>query len=136
MTGLPIRPEEREGLAWTADTPCAAAYRFVRTLNQPGRPDLWQLGPLVTPESLDGWGDFTVAQAELRDRILVGPGLNWDEVVYIYAPTAPGDPDAIPDTASAVITVVHRPSLGGWRVHAGGDFVLPDDVPRDPATQE
>lgn len=31
----------------------------------------------------------------------------------------------------AVATLVHRPSLGGWRVHALGDYLPPESVPHD-----
>jgi hypothetical protein len=36
-----------------------------------------------------------------------------------------------PILVAAIITVVNRPSRGGWLVHHVGGYVAPEDVPRD-----
>lgn len=106
--------------------PVTVAAVFWTAVTEPDGPDLEILGLVVTPESWRWWGDFGRAAA-----LLPGCGMAAEAV------PAPDDPDVAyltfrPETDDDVVaTLVRRPRLGGWRVHALGEAVRPDHVPHD-----
>jgi hypothetical protein len=98
---------------------------------------------LTTPESWPAWGDYTEAQDYLRS---LGP--DWgvgdtgeraagdDNVCYIAVmrnvPENLYADGEIAIQAAAIITLVNRPSRGGWLVHGiGPTYLLPEEVPHD-----
>ncbi|MDB5337677.1 MAG: hypothetical protein JWN70_3296 [Planctomycetaceae bacterium] len=96
-----------------------------------------QMVDVVTPESRSSWGDFTQAErfldslGEISMVTIVKGTVDAPDVVWI--PLVPTTPDrwhpGLPEDVSAWITVIRRPSLGGWRVHHLGDEV--EDCPRE-----
>jgi hypothetical protein len=99
---------------------------------------------LTTPESWAAWGDFGGAAAALADipGWAVGtrgePAVGDPEIRYLAVLSGidaaqRSDGDTLVN-ARSILTVVRRPSLGGWLVHAMGPaYVLPEDVPHDPS---
>ena len=108
------------------DNPVTVGAVFWTAVTEPDGPDLEILGLVVTPESWRWWADFSRAAALLAGCDMAA------EVV-----PAPHDPDVAylafhPQAGDALAaTLVHRPRLGGWRVHALGEPVQPDHVPHD-----
>jgi hypothetical protein len=103
--------------------------------------NLTYLGAHVTPESRPKWGDFSDASGFVRD--LSNPGVlsivrgypHAMDVAWIvvieqsdgrWHDGLPAEKDAI-----AYLTMVKRPSLGGWLVHHLGDELPLKDVPRE-----
>lgn len=95
----------------------------------------------VTPESVEAWGDFGVF-ARMCAAIdapafgsIANPAYGASDVVYVKVLSGVQKGYTIrqdgPVMAATVFTLVWRPELGGWRIHAAGsDYVLPEDVPR------
>jgi hypothetical protein len=95
----------------------------------------------VTPESRANWGDMSEAVEALRQLESPGRTLSVTE--------ATGDPDVVyypifdsPEgfvreqgdisETPFLVTLVKRPSAGGWKIHAaGGGYVHPERVPHD-----
>jgi hypothetical protein len=107
--------------------PVTVAAVFWTAVTEPDGPDLEILGLVVTPESWRWWDDFGRAAA-----LLAGCGMGSTAVLAV------DDPDVAylgfrPDTGEGGVTatLVRRPRLGGWRVHALGEQVRPDHVPHD-----
>jgi hypothetical protein len=98
------------------------------------------LARLVTPESLEAWGDFSEASAGLARIGQRGYGSNADramgdnDVAYFKIFSGVNESfRAIGDqiiSAAAIVTMVWRPELGEWRVHQIGNYAKPEDVPR------
>lgn len=98
---------------------------------------------LITPESREAWGDFEVAAALLasiedwglgdKPTLAVGdPHVAYAKVLRgVTQPFEVLEEQVI--SAAAVITLVWRPELGMWRVHAFGAMVPPDLVPHGTA---
>jgi hypothetical protein len=100
---------------------------FWTAVTEPDGPDLEILGLVVTPESWRWWGDFDRAAALLPGCGMASeavPAVDDPDVAYLSFEPSTGDDDV-------VATLVHRPRLGGWRVHALGERVRPQHVPRD-----
>jgi hypothetical protein len=118
--------------------PAATAECFIFALGDPVYYQQ-QLIDLTTPESRTAWGDFTAAASYLTDIPnwgLVSRGQRpVPDVAYIAVLRdvtgflyADGDVAVEP---AAVISLVDRPELGGWLVHAMGTaYVLPENMPR------
>ena len=106
--------------------PVTVAAVFWTAVTEPDGPDLEILGLVVTPESWRWWGDFSRAASLLADCDMASAAV-----------PPPEDPDVAyltfrPGTGDVVMaTLVRRPRLGGWRVHALGEQVRPDHVPHD-----
>lgn len=93
---------------------------------------------MVTPESLESWGDFQSA-ADLFNSI-PDPGMQTraksahgdDEVKYVgvvYGVEEDFQMKGGAMVSSQIITLVWRPEFGSWLVHHFGDYVLPENVP-------
>jgi hypothetical protein len=121
------------------DNPVTVAAVFWTAVTEPDGPNLDVLSVIVTPESWRGWGTFG-GPAEL----LLGygmaseatPSVGDPDVVYITYLRDTGEETGPPSDMVlvgdiAIATLVRRPRLGGWRVHALGDYVRPEDVPHD-----
>ncbi|MGY1804207.1 hypothetical protein ACI78T_13105 [Blastococcus sp. SYSU D00922] len=107
------------------DNPVTVAAVFWTAVTEPGGPDLEILGLVVTPESWRWWGAFDRAAALLPACGMaheVLPALDDPEVAYLGFRSESDD---------VVATLVRRPRLGGWRVHALGEPVRPEHVPHD-----
>lgn len=97
-----------------------------------------KLARLVTPESLESWGNFKEVAERLNG---CGIATNREEssdpdVVYVKYVTSDKEgylvveaDDDVLTLIRAVGTLVLREDLGGWRVHHVGDRVRPEDVP-------
>jgi hypothetical protein len=113
------------------DNPVTVAAVFWTAVTEPDGPDLEVLGLVVTPESWRWWGGFARAAALLPGRGMaaeVRPSGQDPDVVYLSFDAG----DDAPGTDEVVATLVRRPGLGGWRVHALGEPVRPGHVPHDP----
>lgn len=126
------------------EEPAGTAALFISALEDPAE-NLRALRHLTTPESWPAWGDYSDAAAALNalgedvgignkgDRpqpdvayIVLARDLVKESSVYVLSETP------VPVMVAAVISLVHRPSRGGWVVHAiGGAHVPPDELPRD-----
>jgi hypothetical protein len=125
------------GLRGEAGSPLAVGELFLDAVNHPAGPNVHALRDLVTPESRDRWGDFSHTAAQLTGCGLTSPAEpapGTDQVAYVryvinpgYNLQASGD---VPITAEAIGTLVHRPELGGWKVHQIGERLSAEDVPR------
>lgn len=98
------------------------------------------LTQLVTPESLNDWGDFAAA-GELLESIpevgfgtLTNQAYGAPDVRYFKILSGVGDAymvvDEQPVMAAALLTMIWRPEHGRWMVHAMGDSLLPEHLPR------
>ncbi len=108
--------------------PVTVAAVFWTAVTEPDGPDLDILGLVVTPESWRWWGDFGRAAALLPGCGMAPeaiPSADDPDVVYLSYLPETGDADVV------VATLVRRPRLGGWRVHALGERVRPGHVPHD-----
>jgi len=121
------------------DNPVTVGAVFWTAVTEPEGPDLAILSIVVTPESWPGWHDFTRAAALLPGYGMAHeatPAVGDPDVVYVRylrdtgeAHRPPSDTVLVGDIVIA--TLVRRPRLGGWRVHALGDYVRPEHVPHD-----
>ena len=112
--------------------------RFINIMERPGR--LRGLRRAVTPESLGRWrGDRAAVRQVLQGRgMATRPERPSPGVAYVKLPHDPGR--VVKATGEIVLptTIVtlqqrldlpHDPGSDGWRVHAIGDYVLPEDLP-------
>jgi hypothetical protein len=120
------------------DNPVTVAAAFWTAVTEPDGPNLDVLSIIVTPESWAGWGNFGLAAGLLPGYGMASEATPSDDpdVVYVTylreigeSPRAPSDMVLIGDVV--IGTLVRRPRLGGWRLHALGDYVRPDHVPHD-----
>ncbi|MEZ2390868.1 hypothetical protein AB6813_15255 [bacterium RCC_150] len=94
---------------------------------------------LVTPESVEAWGDFSEAANYFKSIPDVGFGsiadraLGDDNVAYFKLLGGVTESfQVLSDQimiGAAVLTLVWRPEFGEWRVHGIGDPLLPERVP-------
>ncbi|MDQ1734602.1 MAG: hypothetical protein QOH56_853 [Pseudonocardiales bacterium] len=123
------------------ETPAATALLFLQALAEDVHEYRNALLRITTPESWDAWGDFTEA-AEMVASLggewgiqsrgsLPEPGIAYIALMR-DTPTALYVDGDVFINAAAIVSLVHRPALGGWRVHSyGADYWPPDDLPRD-----
>ena len=139
---IPIDPALAKGLGEPFVTPAGTVDLFLAALRLDANECRTVLQRITTPESWDAWGDFAEAQAMLADI---------DEDLAIQSIGARPEPDVayigimrnpsgetyyvdgdVPMNAVLIVSLVDRPSLGGWRVHSFGKGYWPaDDLPRD-----
>jgi hypothetical protein len=121
------------------DNPVTVAAVFWTAVTEPDGPNFDVLSVIVTPESWSGWGNFGRAAALLPGYGMASeatPSVDDPDVVYITYLRDTGETTGPP--ANMVLvgdivigTLVRRPRLGGWRMHALGDYVRPEHVPHD-----
>jgi hypothetical protein len=95
---------------------------------------------LTTPESHPAWGDFSETAEMLRSIDDYGVGsvanraVDAPDVAYVKVFRGVTQPhqvlDEQPVPAAAVMTLVWRPELDRWVVHAMGGSLPPEYVPR------
>jgi hypothetical protein len=117
----------------------AVGMAFVSTLATDPL-DLDGLAFLVTPESLPSWGDFSGPAAWLATIGDWGVGsvaneaIGAPDVAYVKIVRGVDQSCQVVDeqiiAVPGVVTLVWRPERGMWLVHAIGEFVRPEDVPR------
>jgi len=120
------------------NNPLAVASMIAAASEEPTK-YLRALRQLVTPESRVAWGDFRWVQEVLDGCGMTSQpnrALGDPDVVYVKfivdddGITKQVTQDAIV-SLRAIMTMVHRPKLGGWRAHGLGDYVAPELVPHD-----
>jgi hypothetical protein len=119
--------------------PVTVAAVFWTAVTEPDGPDLAILSIVVTPESWPGWHDFGRAAALLPGYGMAHeatPSVDDPDVVYVRFLRDTGETQRAPSATVLVgdiviATLVRRPRLGGWRIHALGDYVRPEHVPHD-----
>jgi hypothetical protein len=110
------------------DNPVTVGAVFWTAVTDPDGPDLEVLSIVVTPESWPYWGDFRRAAALLPGFGMAhrtDPAVGDPGVAYLTYSRETDESDVV------VATLVRRPRLGGWRVHALGEAVRPARVPHD-----
>jgi hypothetical protein len=121
------------------DNPVTVGAVFWTAITEPDGPNVDVLSVIVTPESWTWWGGFSRA-AELLPGYGMAhradPSVDDPDVVYVRYLRDTGETHRAPSDAVLVgdiviATLVRRPRLGGWRVHALGDYVRPEHVPHD-----
>lgn len=121
------------------DNPVTVGAVFWTAVTEPEGPDLGILWLVVTPESWPGWDGFQRAAALLIGYGMasaVTPSVDDPDVAYVRFIRDTGEEvrppsDAILAGDIVIATLVRRPRLGGWRVHALGDYIRPERVPHD-----
>jgi hypothetical protein len=120
--------------------PAPVGQMFCDALKDPAHYQV-ALRRLVTPESLPAWGDFSEAAAfvqSLPDDVGTGTVAQRahgdDNVAYFKIMSGVTESyQALEEQIvflAGVVTLVWRPELGEWRVHAiGGDYTKPEYVP-------
>ena len=121
------------------DDPVAVGILFLKALRDPGQYSN-ALHNLVTPESLDAWGDFSEAAKGLE--AIQNPGFgsranrahDASDVAYVKILSNIEQSYEVTEEqvvlAAAVVTLVWRPEFGQWMVHGLGDHIRPEDLPR------
>lgn len=115
-----------------------ATSRFIEIVERPDR--LRGLRRAVTPESLSAWRrDLAAVRAAVRDRgMVVHPEWPRPGMAYVRSPPDPGRVLKATGEILVPMTIVtlqqrlelpHDQESGGWRVHAVGTYVLPEDMP-------
>jgi hypothetical protein len=116
------------------DNPVTVGAVFWTAVTDPDGPDVDVLSIVVTPESWPHWSGFSRAAALLPGYGMaheVSPAAGDPDVVYLRYPRDESFSASVLPADVVVATLVRRPSLGGWRVHALGDHVRPERVPHD-----
>ena len=121
------------------DNPVTVAAVFWTAVTEPDGPNRDVLSIVVTPESWTGWGDFGPAATLLPDYGMASeatPSAEDPDVVYVTylreAEQTTGPPaDMVLVRGIVIGTLVRRPRLGGWRMHALGGYLRPGAVPHD-----
>ncbi len=134
---VPATPEEAMEHAFRENppgSPWRVGYAFYMALTRKSGLRLDLVRNLVTPESLDAWGDFSSSRELLKGTSITtladtpAPG-----VAYVRYPSDRGQTlRADTDTmimVRAVATLQYRPELGEWRVHQLGEYCHPDHLP-------
>lgn len=119
-------------------SPWWTGHAFHAAVTREDGQQITALHQLVTPESLAAWGDFAEARKLLHDTGMTsradepGPGVAYVKFVSDTGEgyTAVG-PVAMMVRAAA--TLQFRPELGGWRVHALGGALPPEELPPLPS---
>jgi hypothetical protein len=138
-------------LAWTAaddasfqfssspaNSPKGVTLRFITALETSPIP-LDSLRSMVSPESLDSWGDFSRAAMKIEGI----PNLGFvdgtfgfegaPDVIYIgvlaNVTKTRWQPPQVPPVV-AMVNIIWRPELGKWVVHEIGGPAHPDQLPR------
>jgi len=140
----PVEDDEIPQLGSGAlDDPMTTAETFFSLLfEDPSDPQrLADLRLIVTPESLDAWGDFAWA-VELLDGTGLASNIAWpvegpsSGVAYAKFFTNNGQSSVVRSSepeiivmARAVATMQYRPSRGYWMIHGLGDYMSPDQLP-------
>lgn len=99
-----------------------------------------RLRHVVTPESVAAWRTGLAAvRAAVRGRgMATRPERPAPGVAHVKLPPDPGRLVKVTGEISLPVVIVtlqqrlelpHHESTGGWRVHAVGDYVLPEDLP-------
>jgi hypothetical protein len=135
---VPIADEWVQGPGEPFVDPAGTALCFIQALQDPSA-YRQALTNLTTPESREAWGDFSSAAAlfaEIANAGLATPGQRpVPDVAYVAVmrdvETALYVDGGVMVQSPAVVSLVDRPDLGGWLVHAfDAAFVLPEDMPR------
>ncbi len=135
---------DEEALAGLPDEdstdPVIAGVTFCNALTQNFPYYRTALKQLVTPESLDAWGDFSEAAAFLNELPEMAFGSKVNEavgapdVVYFKilrdVTTSYEVVDEQPINAAAVLTLIWRPERKQWLVHSIGDYSTLENLPR------
>lgn len=119
--------------------PLSTAMAFISALSREPL-DVDQLASVVTPESLPAWGNFSSAAAGLSSipewaiASYPDPAPNATDVAYVKilknepeSRQQEGDVVVVP---AAWITLIWRPERGTWLVHAFGNPLPADGLPR------
>lgn len=153
-TRRPLNAEDmqqvlKDYMALDPNGPEKTAVTFVQTLlgwdereKSKGRLALVEeMHELVTPESKRNWDDFSEAVQAISEVPNPVFGLSVTEALgdsnVAYYPILSSEEGFMREQgdiseAAVVVTLVNRPRLGGWKVHAaGGRYVLPESVPHD-----
>ncbi len=113
---------------------------FLTVLKEPNVEQL--LSYVATPESLPAWRAELAAVRDLLGERGMATGVDYpaEHAAYVKLPPDPGDVvRATGDVLLAgavIVTLQRRPELpdvlglGSWRVHAVGDYLRPEDLPR------
>ncbi len=136
------RPSEADALVAAGEpgphNPVTVAAVFWTAVTEPEGPNLDVLSIIVTPESWAGWGNFSRPAGLLADYGMASeatPSGDPDVVFITYlregGTTAGASSDMVLVGDVVIATLVRRPRLGGWRVHALGDYLRPEQVPHD-----
>jgi hypothetical protein len=119
--------------------PSTIALAFMSVMEDPTG---WteELRSIVTPESVDSWGDFSAAAAvvaSINDWGLGSvPNAAYEAPDVAYVKILRGVTESYQQEGDdlilvpAVLTLVWRPEFGRWLVHGIGNAVRPEDVPR------
>ena len=118
--------------------PWAAGRAFYMALTRDGGTDVGELRRLVTPESLNAWGDFSTARAALLGCGMTSRAdIPAPDVAYVKFVSDPSQAlvadSEVMIMVRAVATLQFRPGSGRWLVHQLGDYCLPEDLPALPA---
>jgi hypothetical protein len=119
--------------------PVTAARAFLVALDDPAR-FASALSEMVTPESRRLWGDFSAGTKWLERLGSFGIGSvaryedGAPDVRYIKIASGITEGRTVPNRsevdAAAFVTMVWRPEFGSWLVHAVGDVIRPEALPR------
>lgn len=115
------------------------AFRVALTSDEPYSVELMRRG-FVTPECVDDWGDFSEARAAWTSALKVSMTPLWavdaPDVAYVrLVETDAWIANTKDQPATHHVTLVWRPDIAvlprtSWRIHAIGDPVPPDLLPR------
>jgi hypothetical protein len=86
---------------------------------------------LISPESQDEWGDFSDVAVNLDAYYVWGDGAEREVAPGVVEVRLACDDGAGLAEDAPILTLVRRPSLGGWVVHHLGDHVPLDAIPTD-----
>lgn len=120
------------------EEPLFTALAFLQGIGARLSPE--EMSVTVTPESLAAWGDFSTVHEALEAIGDWGmgsypePAPTASDVAYVKL--LPNVPEAYQQqgtaavTVAAWITLVWRPEIGFWLVHALGNALNPAEIPR------
>jgi hypothetical protein len=119
---------------WSADNPFAVALAFWQAILTDNYD---QLDGLVTPESRGRWDLADIRRRTEDSGISTTVHHPAYDVAHVRLVSGVGDATSAlkvedgPMLLDArIISLVHRPELGGWRVHGFGIPLTPDQLPR------
>jgi hypothetical protein len=121
-----------------ANSPKGVTLRFITALETSPMP-LDVLTSMVSPESLESWGDFSRVAMQIEgipNLGFVDGAFGFEgapDVIYIgvlaNVTKARLQPSQVPPVV-AMVNIIWRPELGKWVVHEIGGPVHPDQLPR------